>query len=281
MSSLELAHEDTKVLIIDNYFVGRSSRDIPLEIRRNISGSDVSFVLSYVSYVIREGKEVTFMRHYGKGNHPKWWSQETGAIPIQVDTWHVNDSDNVLVYTRLETPDTAKLNEEFLTYIGCQKKYRCRAHQLPLIVSSRRELKCQVPHCKKTEHYCCPNLECATYICKKCVESAPDDQVTLSPVIDSEHVVAGTSTEIQNNEDEGIFNETGEDLYAFEDNTMESNSIVSDNSSVDSDLEEPSDHVCYNLYVQSIPDLAYHCFSQKGHYFLAYFGECNLKSMLF
>ena len=67
----------------------------------------------------------------------------------------------------MKDSDVLSLNSEFLKYIGGQSHIVCSTHNMPLIISINRKMKC---NCDRNEHFSCLILNCATCICKRCTD---------------------------------------------------------------------------------------------------------------
>ena len=55
-----------------------------------------------------------------------------------------------VLHVKIKDPDISSLNYEFLTYIGGQSHIFCSTHDIPLIISADRKMKCNYG---KNEHY--------------------------------------------------------------------------------------------------------------------------------
>ena len=81
---------------------------------------------------------------------------------------------SIACYVKIKDSDILSLNSEFLKCIGGQSHTFCSAHNMPLIISTDRKMKCS---CGRKEHFSCPFLSCTTCICKRCTNEKDIEEI--------------------------------------------------------------------------------------------------------
>ena len=87
-----------------------------------------------------------------------------------------------LLCCRVDKSDVESLRDEYLTYLGGQKKFKCNDHKLSLARSHQKKLTCNLCN-ENPEYYCCPRFDCNCSICIDCNNSknTNNDCVYVSP----------------------------------------------------------------------------------------------------
>ena len=71
------------------------------------------------------------------------------------------------MYCCVNKTDIKSLCDEYLTYLGGQKIYKCNKHKLLLVCLYQKKLKCTLCN-ENPEYYCCPRFDCDCSICIHC-----------------------------------------------------------------------------------------------------------------
>ena len=157
------------IIIVENY-VHTDGLEDPFSDTINIS-NDTYELRCVASIEYKDGVKYDaeiFSRH-GK-MHDKWWYQNRkDSLCIQSSTPPrlKIGARTIACYIKMKDSDFNSLNSEFLKYIGGQSHVVCSIHNMPLITSINRKMKC---NCGRNEHFSCPILNCTTCICKRCTD---------------------------------------------------------------------------------------------------------------
>ena len=185
--------KEKNVLIIESFYFQVNDSDENNLQETLVFSNDVKFELRVISYTKEiEGNDYNFeagvyARH---GNHHKsWWFQDRSHhLRLQIDK-----SENIasklshqqpytLLYCRVDKSDVESLRDEYLSYLGGQKTFKCNNHKLSLVRSYQKKLKCNLCN-ENPEYYCCPRFDCNCSICINCYNSSnnSDDYIYVTP----------------------------------------------------------------------------------------------------
>ena len=195
----------------------------------------------------------TILSRHGGPIHSSWWIQDRNAnfclqaTDIQVSSLDKSKID-VLVFIRIKHTSNKEHKEDFLKYIGGQSHIHCNDHNVPLITSYDKDMKCcchissldienfNEMRCNRRVQYCCPVLGCKSGVCKHCFSQMDENEYTY----------------IQNN-----FS-FGQSLYSHNNEEYDSNSATNSEGVNETELERV---ICENeeVSIYSISDNEENC----------------------
>ena len=217
-----------------------------------LSQGNFNFKLIHVSMLWNQGRNWigrTFTRHGGP-HYPRWWKSEINkSVSIKYGRNDLSriDWSNVhcYIYIKRNGINHKKRKRDFLKYIGGQCHVVCDVHNLPLIVSNKKERKCCYQEddspCNKICYYTCPEDSCQVKLCKHCFRKCNMDQINnISPIQDM--------SDDDNNNDTSVSTETTDESDDNSDSICTTYSL--DNNIAIADID--SESIDNNLFPENI-----------------------------
>lgn len=235
-SQVEIVRKD--VLLVESYY---SNIDGEIEESLQFGDGCVEFELTNIcatfqnNFTLSKFDAEIFSRH-GK-NYSSWWYQQrkdNWRYQLEEDQNIFNmlktDRCYILLYVRVNSTEIDSLREEYLRYLGGQSKAKCAYHDLCLVRSIEKKLKCSCSNgMNKFEFYRCPFLNCIACICQSCFKNIDDNGTTEFVNPPGDNTDTGNDNEVNDDdmsihiEQIGGIDENGESN--FEDDSNDEDSL--------------------------------------------------------
>ena len=185
--------EDIDIFLIDNLYY-HDGMFIPM----SLLNGDGIFELRYLGCSWRQDNcelcGEAYMHHgnFNGQQHSKWWYQKRNNLPVQVNDivkLQLTTAGYVMCYVKVTRHNLDSLGREYISYIGGQSTYECPTHNLPLIASTCHKMMCTNKNCSRRERFCCPSMYCPVHVCLKCVQDAPEGEISYADSVDGTELI--------------------------------------------------------------------------------------------